>query len=129
MRNLRDVDDRRVEVLGPAADDAAWERLETVARLMDRAFTIPGTGIRFGLDNLIGLVPGIGDAVGAVVSLWVVAEARRLGAPKTLVARMLANVAIDGLAGSVPLVGDIFDVAFKANIRNLELLRQHRSRR
>ena len=100
-------------------------RIDALATLMDTAFVVPGTEFRFGLDALIGLVPGIGDAVTTVISLFIVREARALGAPPWLVARMVANVALDGLVGVVPLVGDVFDVAFRANRRNMALLRDH----
>ena len=89
------------------------------------SFVIPGTNIRFGLDALIGLVPGIGDAVTTVMSLYIVNEARALGAPRLLIARMLANVALDGFVGAIPLVGDAFDVVFRANRRNMALLLGH----
>ena len=102
-------------------DDLA--RLDQVSRLLDTAIMIPGTGIRFGADAIIGLVPGVGDMITTALSAWMIYEARRLGAPRHLVARMIANVAIDGLVGAVPLVGDLFDLMFKANRRNLRLLR------
>jgi len=100
-------------------------RIDALATLMDTAFVIPGTEIRFGLDALIGLIPGIGDAITTVISLFIVREARALGAPPLRVARMIANVALDGMVGAVPLVGDAFDVAFRANRRNMALLREH----
>jgi hypothetical protein len=100
-------------------------RLDGLARLLDTAFIIPGTGVRFGLDALIGLVPGIGDAITMAMALYIVKEARALGAPPLLIARMLVNVALDGVIGAVPLVGDAFDVAFRANRRNIALLREH----
>jgi hypothetical protein len=100
-------------------------RIDALARLLDTAFVLPGTNVRFGIDALIGLVPGIGDAITTAMSLYIVSEARALGAPRLLVARMLANVAIDGVFGAVPLVGDVFDAAFRANRRNLALLREH----
>ena len=103
-------------------------RIDALSRLLDTAFTIPGTTIRFGLDALIGLVPGIGDAITTVMSLYIVNEARALGAPPLLIARMLANVALDGLVGAVPLFGDAFDVAFRANRRNMALLLRHLDR-
>jgi hypothetical protein len=78
--------------------------------------------VRFGFDALIGLVPGIGDAVTTALSLYIVHEARQLGAPRHVIARMLANVMIDGLVGAVPLVGDAFDVVWRANRRNMRLL-------
>jgi len=100
-------------------------RIDALATLLDTAFVIPGTQIRFGLDALIGLLPGIGDAITTIMSLYIVNEARALGAPPHLIARMLANVALDGFVGAVPLVGDAFDVAFRANRRNMALLRDH----
>jgi hypothetical protein len=103
----------------------ALDRLDWVANLMDSAIVIPGTKITVGLDAMIGLVPGIGDTVTTVISLWMVKEAHALGAPKHIVARMIGNVAIDGLVGAVPLLGDAFDVMFRANRRNMKLLREH----
>ena len=100
-------------------------RIVRVARMMDTALRIPGTGIRFGADSVIGLIPGIGDAGGAIIALWIVNEARRMGVPKHKVARMVANVGVDALVGSVPLVGDVFDVFFKASRRNLDLILDH----
>jgi C4-dicarboxylate transporter len=104
---------------------AALDRLERFARLMDTAVRIPGTGIRVGLDSVIGLVPGIGDAVSAVFATWIVAEAARLGVPKRKLARMMGNVLIDAGIGAIPIAGDLFDVAFRANSRNFEILREH----
>lgn len=103
-------------------------RIDALATLLDTAFVIPGTSIRFGFDALIGLVPGIGDLIATALALFIVREARALGAPRLLVARMLANVALDGLVGVVPLVGDAFDVAFRANRRNIALLQRHLAR-
>ena len=100
-------------------------RIDALATLLDTAIVIPGTQIRFGLDALIGLVPGIGDLVTTLLSLFIVSEARALGAPPLLIARMIANVALDGVVGAVPLAGDAFDVAFRANRRNMALLRAH----
>lgn len=100
-------------------------RLDMLASLLDTALVIPGTNIRFGLDAIIGLVPGIGDAITTVVSLYIVHEARQLGAPWHVVSRMLANVALDGVVGAVPILGDAFDVMWRANRRNVALLRKH----
>ena len=100
-------------------------RIDALATLMDTAFLIPGTQIRFGLDGLIGLVPGIGDTITTLTSLYIVHEAHQLGAPRHLIVRMLANVALDGVVGSVPLVGDAFDVLWRSNRRNMTLLREH----
>ena len=104
---------------------AALERLDWLANLMDSAVVIPGTRITVGLDALIGLAPGIGDTVTTLISLWMVKEAHELGAPRHLIARMIGNVALDGLVGAVPLLGDAFDVMFRANKRNMKLLREH----
>jgi hypothetical protein len=100
-------------------------RLDTLANFMDAAIVVPGTNIRFGADALIGLVPGIGDLATAAISCVIVLEARRMGAPRHVIARMIGNVAIDALAGSVPILGDLVDVAFRANLRNMRLLRRH----
>lgn len=100
-------------------------RVHAIARVMDTAIRIPGTGIRFGADSVMGLVPGVGDAGGAIVGLVIVNEARRLGVPNQLLVRMLANIGLDTFAGSVPLIGDLFDVYFKSNWRNMELLLDH----
>ena len=103
-------------------------RLDGLATLLDTAFFIHGTNIRFGIDAMIGLVPGIGDAITTAMSLYIVHEARQLGAPRHLIARMLANVALDGIVGAVPLLGDAFDVMWRANRRNMTLLRNHLDR-
>jgi hypothetical protein len=103
-------------------------RIDALAQLLDTAFLIPGTNIRFGIDAVIGLVPGIGDVVTTIMSLYIVNEARALGAPRLLIGRMLANVALDGLVGAVPLVGDALDVMFRANRRNIALLLEHLNR-
>jgi hypothetical protein len=103
-------------------------RVEALAALLDTAFIIPGTSFRFGFDALVGLVPGIGDALTTALSLWLVKEAHALGAPRHLLARMLGNIAIDGVVGAVPLLGDAFDLVWKSNRRNLHLLRGHLER-
>lgn len=99
-------------------------RLEAIAKLLDVAFILPGTNIRYGIDGLIGLIPVVGDIITTAISLWLVREARALGAPWYLTARMLGNVAVDGVVGMVPLAGDAFDVMFRANMRNMRLLRR-----
>lgn len=106
-------------------EPARLEHLRALSRLLDNAFTIPGTRYRFGLDALIGLVPGLGDAVSAVFSGYLVLQASRMGAPRSVVTRMIGNVAIDTIVGWIPLLGDIFDVAWKSNVRNMALLEQH----
>lgn len=100
-------------------------RAQRVARLWDGIIRIPGTPFSIGLDPLLGLVPGAGDALAAGVSGWLVLEATRLGAPASTLVRMLTNVAIDALVGAVPVAGDVFDFAWKANIKNVALLERH----
>lgn len=101
------------------------DRLERLARLMDSRFRIPGTGIRFGLDPILGLVPGLGDAVAIMPALYILFTARRLGTPRSVRARMIVNIGIDFLFGSIPILGNVFDVGFRANKRNVALLRRH----
>ena len=103
----------------------AVSRARELARLLDSAITIPGTGIRLGLDSLIGLLPAGGDAIGAALSSIIVLTALRQGVPKPVVWRMVGNVVIDTLIGTVPLLGDLFDVAWKANNKNAELLARY----
>lgn len=107
----------------PQARREALERLDRVTQLLDTALVIPGTNIRFGADAVVGLVPGIGDAITTAISAWVIYEARRLGAPRHVIARMIGNVALDGIVGAVPFLGDLFDVMYKSNRRNMRLLR------
>ena len=101
------------------------EQLRRIAELLDGQFRIPGTDIEFGLDAIIGLVPGIGDLICGGISMWLIREARRLGAPRWLIARMIWNVAVDVSVGVVPVLGDMLDVAWKANRMNMELLSRH----
>jgi len=93
--------------------------------MLDSAIRVPGTGVTIGLDPILGLVPGLGDLAGAVLSGYIVLTAARLGAPKSVLAKMLLNLGTDTLVGSVPVLGDLFDVGFRANIRNSELLDRH----
>ncbi|MGH6715679.1 MAG: DUF4112 domain-containing protein [Bradyrhizobium sp.] len=99
-------------------------RLEAIAKLLDVAFILPGTNIRYGVDGIIGLIPVIGDIIATALSLWLVREARALGAPWHVTARMLGNVAIQGVVGTVPVAGDAFDVLYRANMRNARILRR-----
>lgn len=99
-------------------------RARSVARLLDRSFRIPGTSIRFGLDPLLGLLPVGGDVVAALGSGYILYVAWRNGAPGPLIGRMLVNVLVDTAAGSVPVLGDLFDVGWKANVRNLSMLEE-----
>jgi hypothetical protein len=104
-------------------DQRRLARLHRVGWLLDNSLPIPGTRFRLGIDQLIGLVPGIGDLIGGVLSLYIIVEASRMGVPRGLLARMGWNVAIDTLVGEIPILGDMFDIGFKANIRNQALLR------
>ena len=97
----------------------------TLAHWLDDGIRIPGTNLRFGLDPILGLIPGGGDAAGAVLAGWILVEAVRLGASRATVLRIAGNVALDAGLGAVPFIGDIFDFAWKANLRNVALLERH----
>ncbi|OCX65316.1 hypothetical protein BFP70_09615 [Thioclava sp. SK-1] len=99
--------------------------LDRLANKMDRAFRVPGTSFRFGWDSVLGLIPGVGDTVTLVPSVYIIGRAHGLGVPTHLLARMGANVAIDWATGLIPLVGDIFDIGYKSNRKNVDLLRRH----
>lgn len=103
--------------------------LRKFAFYMDQAFPIPGTNIRVGFDAVLGLIPGIGDVVGAVLSTWIIAGALRHRVPARIIARMVLNVGVDLLFGAVPVAGDVFDFMFEENMKNMRLLEQHRDRR
>jgi len=108
-------------------DPAAAERLRrlrSLAWLLDNSIPLPG-GWRIGIDALIGLVPGIGDAIGAVLSAYIINEARALGAPRSVLMRMTGNVMIETILGAIPFAGDVFDAAYKANMKNLALLERY----
>lgn len=113
----------------PLSDEERLRRLRQLAVLLDSAWEIPGTGIRVGLDSIAGLVPVVGDIVTGLFSLHIVNEARRMGASRLVLARMMGNVAIDTTAGAVPVIGDMFDATWKANLKNLDLLERHLARR
>jgi Domain of unknown function (DUF4112) len=98
------------------------ERLRRLARLLDTAIPVPGTRWTIGLDPILGLVPGVGDALGAMLSLYIVVQAGRSGVSGPVLVRMLANLAIDAVGGAVPVVGDLFDAGWKANVMNVRLL-------
>lgn len=101
------------------------EKLNRLAWLLDNSFRIPGTQMRFGLDGLIGLIPGIGDAAGAVISSHILTQAAQMGAPKSLLLKMGFNIALDALLGLIPFIGDISDFVFKANQQNVKLLNDY----
>ena len=114
-------------ILDDGAEDlrSRIERLDRLTRLLDIAFVVPGTNIRFGVDAIVGLIPVVGDWAGVALSSLVILEAARIGVPAGLLARMVGNVVIEGVVGSVPIAGDVFDVFWRANRRNLGLLRRH----
>lgn len=116
----------RSDALTPEIVDPRIADVEAVARWFDYAFALPG-GFRFGLAGIIGLIPGIGDVIDALISLFIVTRAIQLGIARVAIARMLVNVGIEALAGAVPFIGDLFDVAFKANKRNYQILKNHLS--
>ena len=101
------------------------EKLNRLAWLMDNSFRIPGTQMRFGLDGLIGLIPGLGDAVGAIISSHILTQAAQMGAPKSLLLKMAFNIALDAVLGIIPVVGDVSDFIWKANQRNVQLLNDY----
>lgn len=107
--------------LPEGVDRAAVRRMHAVARLLDDGLRVPGTGFRVGLDPVLGLVPGVGDAISAVVGSYIVIESARLGVSWTTLLRMVANVGLDLAVGSVPVVGDLLDALFRAHRRNLDL--------
>ena len=106
-------------------DPARVERLRRLAVLLDDSISIPGTGFRIGVESIIGLIPGAGDLAGGAFSLYILLQAARMGVPRSLLARMGWNLAVDVVVGAIPLLGDIFDAGFKANMRNLALLDRH----
>jgi hypothetical protein len=101
------------------------EGLRRIAELLDNAFRVPGTSYRVGLDPIVGLLPGIGDLISPLFAIGMLLQARELGVPKVVQARMVINVAIDAVVGAVPVLGDLFDFAWKANDMNLSLLELH----
>jgi hypothetical protein len=111
-----------------ARERADTRDIEALARWLDTRFVVPGTNWRFGLDSIIGLVPGVGDGVTALLGAYIILRARELGAPTSLLARMAGNLVLDSVFGAVPLVGDVFDFAFKSNAKNVRLLLRHLER-
>ena len=112
----------KTELARGEARDPRVRHLDTLGYLLDDSIPIPGTGLRVGLDAVIGLIPGVGDIAGVVLSSWIVLQAARLGVGAAVLARMLLNLVIDGVVGAVPRLGDLFDAGWKANDRNLRLL-------
>lgn len=108
--------------------DAVRARVEAMETLLERAVTVPVIGRKIGLDAVIGLVPGVGDAVGAALSAYMIWEARNLGMSRGQMWRMAANAGVDTAIGAIPIVGDLFDFAFRSNTRNLRLIKRHLDR-
>jgi hypothetical protein len=101
------------------------KRMRQLSRLLDSAIVIPGTKQRMGLDPILGLIPGGGDTVSAALSSYIIVEAALMGLPRSSLMRMVLNIALDTLVGSVPILGDIFDVFSKANLRNMQIIENH----
>ncbi len=109
---------------GMADSARRLQRVERLADLLDTRFRIPGTRIPIGADGILSIVPVVGDTVAGAMSAWLIWEAHRMGARKRTLGRMVANAGLDYVVGSIPVVGTIFDIAFKANSRNLKLLKR-----
>jgi hypothetical protein len=110
--------------LGPE-ERRRLERLRRVTSLLDNAISIPGTSYRVGLDPILGLIPGVGDAIGTMLAGYIIVEAARFGVPRSVLLRMLLNIGIDTAVGAVPGIGDLFDFVWKADAKNLALLHEH----
>jgi len=116
------------EVVGASRAErfrAAERRIGRVTRMLDELVSVPGTPVKVGLDPVIGLVPLVGDAVAAGVGAWVIAEAARFGVPRVVLGRMVLNLLVDLGIGAIPLIGDLYDLLFRSNSRNLDLFRRH----
>lgn len=118
---------RRMPVELPLGTDpvSVRRRIEGLERLLESSFTLPGLNRKFGLDAIVGMIPGVGDVVTGAMGLYIVWEARNLGMPKWQLWRMAGNVGFDSLLGVVPLAGDVFDFFFRSNSRNLKIVRKH----
>jgi len=123
--SVRDLTDK-MEIVPPdhltGKDREVALRIARTAKLLDAQFTIPGTGIRLGVDGVLGIIPGIGDALGLILSGYIYSEALRAGVRKRTLTAMAINTLLDTAVGAVPLLGDIFDIAFKSNMRNARLI-------
>ncbi|MEM7759220.1 MAG: DUF4112 domain-containing protein [Cyanobacteria bacterium P01_A01_bin.40] len=109
----------------PVTQISKLSKLRRISRLLDNAITIPGTKISFGLDPILGLLPGGGDTLTGGIAAYIVVEAARMGVSRKVLWKMIGNILIDSFAGTIPVVGDLFDVGWKANVKNIELLEQH----
>ena len=119
------IPDKNSAMAKAFTNNKALNDLDKLARLMDNQFRIPGTQVRFGLDSIMGLVPGVGDLSSLAISGYMLVVMMRNGASGFLLARMVLNVLVDATIGAIPLIGDLFDIAFKANTKNMRLMRQH----
>lgn len=120
---------RQREGIGHDEMQAAYARIEALARVMDSIVAIPGTNVRIGVDALLGLIPVVGDIVSQAISSYIIWEARRMGVSRWTITRMIGNSLVDMTIGAVPVIGDAFDVAFRANLKNLALLKADLERR
>ena len=109
----------------PIKHIAKVQKLRRISKVLDNAITIPGTKISFGLDPILGLLPGGGDTITGGLSAYIVVEAARMGLPREVLGKMVGNILLDSFAGTIPVLGDLFDVGWKSNIKNMELLEKH----
>ena len=124
-RVFRSSSDRDVPVTSAATDDdLALEKTQKLARLLDSDVRLPG-GFRIGVDGLIGIIPGVGDAIGGALSSWIFYQAYKMGLPKRALARIGFNIAVDSILGVIPLVGDVFDFVWKANVKNMKIIEKY----
>jgi len=114
----------RPQLITDVDPKAALPAVRALTKVMDTAVTIPGTRISFGLDALLGLIPGVGDTVSSLIGSYIILVAHRLGAPTSVLTRMVLNQGIDALVGLIPFAGDLLDIGFKANVKNARLLEQ-----
>lgn len=114
----------RPQLITEVDPKAVLPTVRALTNVMDRAVTIPGTRVSFGLDALLGLIPGVGDTVSSLIGSYIILVAHRLGAPTSVLLRMVLNQAIDALVGLIPFAGDLLDIGFKANVKNARLLEQ-----
>ncbi|BAY22830.1 hypothetical protein NIES2100_25940 [Calothrix sp. NIES-2100] len=115
----------RYPMIEPDAKAPTVRRLRQLSRLLDNLITIPGTQVGVGLDPILGLLPIGGDFVGVILSCYIVVEAARIGVSRATLGRMVVNIIVDGLVGAFPMLGDLFDFAWKANTLNIQLLEEH----
>ena len=104
---------------------AKLDRLRRISRVLDNAIPVPGTKLRLGLDPILGLLPGGGDMITGGISAYIVVEAARMGIPREVLLKMVGNIVVDSFAGTIPVLGDLFDVGWKSNLKNIELLEKH----